>query len=143
MPFIDWLPAYSVGNQTIDDQHKELLEMVNRLHLSIVKNKVDEEVAQVLKDLIAYTQYHFDEEENYMHQAGFPHLKEHMKIHREIINSIGGYLMKLKNGQKVSVFQLISFLRDWLTKHILVEDMKYKTFIENSEIQKKEPVPAE
>lgn len=136
MPFIDWLPSYSVGNEVIDNQHKELVDMVNRLHLSIVKNKVDEEVSAVLKELVSYTQKHFNDEENFMHEAGFPLLKDHMKIHREMINRIGSYLVKMRSGQKVSVFQLIGFLRDWLMNHILIEDMKYKTYLEKLQEKK-------
>ena len=110
--------------------------MVNRLHNSILHNKVDEEVAEVLKHLISYTQYHFDEEENVMYEAGFPLLKEHMKIHRDLINRIGAYLVKMRSGQKVSVFQLIGFLREWLMNHILVDDMKYKTYVEKLQEKK-------
>lgn len=132
MPFIDWLPTYSVGHPKIDEQHKEIVNMVNRLHESILQNKVDEEVASVLKELISYTQYHFDEEENVMYELGYPHLKDHMRVHQELINRIGGYLIKLRSGQKVSVFQLIGFLREWLMNHILVDDMKIKTYLENN-----------
>lgn len=136
MPFLDWLPTYNVGHKNIDNQHREIVDMVNRLHNSILENRVNEEVARVLVDLMNYTKYHFDEEENVMYDNGYPLLKEHIKIHRDLINRIGGYLIKLRSGQKVSVFQLIGFLREWLVKHILDEDMRYKPYLPRNESSK-------
>ena len=32
MPFVQWKPAFSVGDLAIDEQHRGLLDIINRLH---------------------------------------------------------------------------------------------------------------
>lgn len=134
MAFIDWLPNYDIGHKTIDEQHKHLVGMVNKLHDSISRNKIDIAVAEVLKEIVEYTQYHFDAEERVMHESGFPAVKNHMVLHRNLIHGVAGKLAKLNRGEQVSVFEMMAFLREWLVNHILKEDKKFAAHLEEYQI---------
>ena len=65
MPFIEWKDAYSVNIAVIDKQHKHLIDLINRLHASILSGRDNETLADILTDLVYYTIYHFDTEEKF------------------------------------------------------------------------------
>lgn len=121
MPIIDWLDCYSVHVKELDENHKQIIEMVNRLHDSLLNDRVDETVGIVLKDLAAYTRSHFEAEESVMKQLDFPGLSDHRRMHQEFSSRVATVL---KPGTPVTVFELLAFLREKLVKHILQEDCK-------------------
>lgn len=51
---IKWRNEYTLGIELIDNQHKKLLEIVNRLYSAFIEKKQSEEVLTVLVELKDY-----------------------------------------------------------------------------------------
>jgi hemerythrin len=118
-----WKEKYSVGNATIDQQHKELFEIGNRLsEIAAVY-----EIKSLIMHLFEYTRKHFAYEEGIMKQMGFPLQEEHLKLHEDLISQLSEMS---KNSFKTdeAVFNFKMFFLDWLIDHIMVEDNKYVRF---------------
>ena len=64
--FFKWSPDYSVNIKTIDDQHQELVNILNRLFIAVSKREGDKVIAGILDALMSYTQTHFALEERLM-----------------------------------------------------------------------------
>jgi len=64
--FFKWSPDYSVNIKTIDDQHRELVNILNRLFVAVSKREGDKVIAGILDALMSYTQTHFALEERLM-----------------------------------------------------------------------------
>lgn len=124
MPFLEWYDSYSVHVDEIDRQHKQLVGMINRLHDSIVQNQVEQTLGQVLSELVDYTKRHFADEEHLMMRIGFSDLHRHREQHEKLKSQFAEILRRLRENDRLTIFELMGFLRAWLVDHILREDMK-------------------
>ncbi len=122
---IQWSEKMSVGNLIIDQQHKTLVDLVNKMYDAVSKGKGDEAVKEVLPELVNYTKTHFDYEENFMKQTSYPNLAQHHKLHQDLIRHAYDINDNIQTGQFFSSVTVTGFLKDWLMNHILKEDMKY------------------
>lgn len=118
-----WNDQYSVQIPEIDQQHKKLFALINNLYDQIMQGHAEEAIDSTLKALIDYTRIHFDFEERLMREGNYIHYAEHCAAHAELIRRIAEFDGKKLRGDLGD--ELMAFLFDWLTVHILEEDMKY------------------
>jgi len=59
MAFMVWTKVISVGVTAMDDDHKKLIDIINKLHDGIVAGHKKEILAAVLDHLVDYTKFHF------------------------------------------------------------------------------------
>ncbi len=115
----EWEDKFSVGNEKIDKQHQYLFRLGNE----IIKSDKSE-CKHYIMELFKYTKAHFGEEEGHMKEIGFTELEEHMEMHNALITDLStvaeGY-----SGSEGNIVEVVGFLYNWLTAHILTEDMKY------------------
>ena len=125
MSAIAWSEDYSVGIPALDDQHRQLFEILNKLDEAIEKNRGQRELTRVLREMVGYTQEHFAFEEKLMAAADFPGLKAHQARHRRIIQKVERFDYELNiEGRRIS-HQVRDFLQTWLVTHIAEEDRAY------------------
>ncbi len=125
--FVEWTDELSVGIQEIDEQHKILVGLLNRLYESIILRTDSEEAANVLKELSQYTIVHFAVEESLMRILGYDDYEEHKKHHEELTQQVVDLSNRVSSGKLSSSMELLNFLKNWLTKHILIEDKRYSS----------------
>jgi hemerythrin-like metal-binding protein len=142
MGIVTWSDElYGIGHETIDGQHKRLIQMINDLHDSLAKGRVTEGMKATLKGIVEYTQTHFADEEKIMEELGWPELDEHRRKHHALLRDVRKMLMRLKSGETVGPFELLGFLRQWLLEHIEGEDLKLRKVMQTSS-RTKSPKPA-
>lgn len=121
---VNWQDNYALGLDEIDEQHRMLFDIMNRLWAAILRNAEGQELGSILEDLERYTVLHFTEEETFMRSIAYPDFDAHIAYHRTFVKKLLDEKMAARAGQQVSL-ELIHFLRDWLVNHILVEDKRY------------------
>ncbi|MEJ2404650.1 MAG: bacteriohemerythrin [Candidatus Thiodiazotropha sp.] len=126
--FVEWTDALSVGIEEIDEQHKVLVELVNQMHEAIHERHGSDVVKSILNDLAEYTRIHFAVEESLMRILNYPGYENHKEIHEELLESVTELQEKVATGKTSIGFELMHFLKTWLTKHIMEEDMQYSGF---------------
>ena len=132
--FFAWADEMSVGIAEVDEQHKTLVGILNRLFSAVVSRESHEVTAEILDTLVDYSNTHFGLEEKLMQEAGYDPVEfaAHLREHRAFIEKIGSVAEKhLAEGKSVS-FEIISFLKRWLRDHILVTDRKYASALQES-----------
>ena len=132
--FFAWSDAMSVGIAEIDDQHKMLVDILNRLFIAVVQRESHEITVEILDTLVDYTKTHFGLEEKLLHDAGYnaEEFAAHQHEHRAFIEKISNAASKhLVEGKSVS-FEIIGFLKHWLRDHILVTDKKYASALQGA-----------
>ena len=128
--FVEWTDALSVGIQEIDEQHKILIGLINRLFDETVVNQASAEVTEeVLRELVEYTVVHFAVEESLFRIFDYPAIEAHMNLHTDLKTLVLDLQKKIKQGETVVNSDLLMFLRKWLTNHILKEDKLYAPFL--------------
>jgi hemerythrin len=126
--FITWTEELSVGIEEIDEQHKILIGLINRMHDAIHQRHGSDVVEGILAELAEYTRIHFAVEESLMRILHFPGYEEHHDLHEELIQQIVDLQKKIASGKHAIGFELMHFLKVWLAKHIMEEDMQYSGF---------------
>ena len=84
MPIVSWCDDYSVNVEKIDDQHQNMLELVNNLHSSVEARIDKKELEALLIELVDFTRLHFSTEEQLMKDYNFPELERHHQEHRTL-----------------------------------------------------------
>lgn len=121
---IEWTDEYRVGVAVIDDQHRQLVEIVNKFEEALRRKKGSRQVSTILNDLFGYTQEHFATEERLLAAAGYPQLKLHQSQHRQLLQKVERFQFEFNAGRRVST-ELHEFLAYWLVTHILRDDKAY------------------
>lgn len=121
---IQWQDSYKIGHDTIDNQHRKLVNMIAALQRSLIDGRSGDVLSQTLRELVDYTQYHFRDEEKAMLELGHQGIDYHKFLHRQFLDQLVQILSDLKQGKPFTTQDLITFLTNWLTEHIVAEDGK-------------------
>ncbi len=122
--FVTWDESLSVNIPHIDDQHKYLINLLNRLH-NAAQTDDTSEVVETLLGMRSYAIVHFADEEEILREHGYPDLDSHIKKHRLFIKKTEGYLKELEVSPLAVVSDLLRYLNNWLINHIRHEDGDY------------------
>ncbi|MGA3048031.1 MAG: bacteriohemerythrin [Terracidiphilus sp.] len=129
-PLMSWVDEMSVGVKVLDDDHKRLIELLNRLHEGIVTGQARRVLEDVIEQMLDYTKYHFSREESLFNKAGFPGAAEHKHEHDLLIRRAMNLQARFENGQSTELsLEAMDFLKRWLTGHIQGSDRDYMPFL--------------
>lgn len=123
-----WREEYSVNIQRIDNHHRRLFDMSNRLIEAIRQGRGAAEMAEALDFLMGYAIYHFSEEEALLARYGYSEQAGHALKHKRLLTQVRDLEERLAVGT-MSADEVRTFLQDWIVTHILMEDRRYATFI--------------
>lgn len=127
---IFWNANYSVGIAELDAQHKRLFELVNELIDDYNQKKAQADLAGVLNNLTDYCFEHLSKEEQLMYEHDYPSYRQHKEAHDAFRSRNGQFHIASAEGNPEVMAEIISFLTEWLTTHILKVDVQYKTFFD-------------
>ncbi|GBU28721.1 hypothetical protein R84B8_02281 [Treponema sp. R8-4-B8] len=138
--FVSWDDSYSVGFEHIDNQHKELVKMVNELYMACKMGALKEDIVylRTVSKALEYARVHFSDEEEYMGMVSYPELAEHKKQHEAFVVEIKKSVKLFEDGEAAPI-ELANFLKNWLLNHIAISDKKYAPYLKQL-IQDTEPV---
>lgn len=128
--FMEWNDKISVGIEELDEQHKQLLDLINRLYDAMISGEQKLQVARdVLNELMQYTIVHFAVEESLFRIFNYPDYEAHCAHHQELRAQVVDINRKVQSGEKMITPELLGFLRKWLSNHIMGEDKVYAPFL--------------
>jgi hemerythrin len=122
---VEWSDALSVGIDEIDAQHRTLIDLVNALNSAIEERHGNAAVGEVLARLEEYVRIHFAVEESVMRVLGYPRLATHKREHARLADQLGELRARFEAGHTALGFELMHFLKRWLTTHIMESDQDY------------------
>ena len=131
MPIITWKEVYETGIAALDNEHRKLVEQINRLGEVIRDKRNEEVVGEILAVLLDYTENHFQHEERLLQEYGFPGLAEHQEIHQALRNRVEEMKDQYADGHADLTKELYKFLRSWLLGHIVDVDKNYGAYLES------------
>ena len=132
---------YRTGITLIDDEHRRLFEIIKEtndlLHAELLHDKYDE-IVRLINELRSYTEFHFSDEEALMARINYPGLAAQKRAHSAFIERLVEIdlndLDEMDNHQQEYLLDLIQFLLDWLTNHILACDRKIGEYMREHHI---------
>ncbi len=129
MAALEWKVTYSVGATELDDDHKQLIDLINRIDEA---GRQGLALDHVLYDLTHYARSHFEREENRLRAVDYPGLEDHCAEHQafiEWLRAVEQAVAATPEWQGDIADSLGTYLRNWLINHILVVDMRYRDFL--------------
>jgi len=129
MALITWNDSYSVKVKQMDEQHRKLVEMINQLHDAMKVGQGKQVVGDVLNALVSYTKTHFASEESLMKTYGYPGYEDQKKAHDNLVGQVGDIQKKFQDGNAPLSQDVMTFLKEWLVKHIQGADQKYGLYL--------------
>lgn len=125
MPIMTWDSSLDVGVESMNDDHKQILDLMNEIHDRAAAGETGEAMIALVDTLAGVTTEHFRDEEAYMASVDFAGLASHTLIHADLLKKYIAHAdaIRTNGGQVPSDF--LMFLKLWLTAHIKGIDMKY------------------
>ena len=139
MPIV-WRNAFSIGDPSIDANHRHLLVLINAVENVLKIEQPLSLLLTALDELEAYTREHFAREELLMINLQYARYDGHKAAHLELIeqlNDAAKPIRELGDGASQSTLavpedvrdNLIGLIRHWLVDHIIKEDMLLKPLL--------------
>lgn len=125
---IDWDEQLSIGIQEIDEQHKVLVDLINELYRAMIEGHAREKNGEILGRLIEYTKTHFVVEESLMRIFGYKDYEGHKARHDDFIARLEDMRREYDSGDTKITLELMEFLKDWLSSHIMRTDTEYAPY---------------
>jgi len=124
-----------VGNEQIDEEHKELFQRINDLHEAISSKRERADIEMILAFLEDYVISHFGMEERMMIKTSYPKFSIHREKHTYFIEEFIRIRNGFTSGPESETFeyakQIGLLLRDWLIHHIQVFDKELSGYLKN------------
>lgn len=128
MAAIKWDPALETRDRNIDDQHRRIFALAGELQEACLLCDDEDRVADAVYALSDYVLEHFRDEESYMMRCGYPEIGPHRAMHDYLSGRALQFTAGYVNGEVRGIDSLATFLVDWLTHHILAEDMRVAVY---------------
>jgi len=122
---IEWEDKFSVGISIINEQHKEFIDILNKVIYTKEHNDNIEEIDEVLEEMVNYAHTHFKIEESYMKLFNFPYYQDYEKEHHDFVIKTIAYHDKVIKGDSQVVNEILEYLKRWLVNHIQGTDKKF------------------
>lgn len=127
--YLTWKDSYSVGIESIDNDHKKLIHLINNLQTAIDYKTDRQFERQTLDEVVDYTVYHFTREEGLMENNDYPDFVPHKAKHEEMIDKVNKLVEAYENNESGAIESLLVYLKSWLIKHINGTDQEYSEFL--------------
>ena len=100
MKSLEWKESYSVGVQSLNDQHKLLVGHLNTIYELFDSPDKKSQVGTLLTQLEQYAQIHFRSEEDLFTKYKYRELDKHALEHRFYEQKVREFKMKLTHLMK-------------------------------------------
>ena len=128
-----WNNSYETGNEIVDNDHKEIFALVEKVLSSSFTSR-REKVATAVDFLANYTVSHFQNEEKLMDESDYPLTAEHKKQHADFLEVAMSLKQQFSDegfsiGELTDDTDILHFSLEinktvvgWLTEHVIGSD---------------------
>jgi len=123
---MEWDKSLSIDIHLIDEQHKELIDLVNKLKAASERQDEDPNlVSSALTMLVSYANTHFTTEEEVMRIYDYPGYEEHKKVHEKFKEKVTTLVKDYEEGEMMLMNTVLHFLEHWVEHHIKGMDKQF------------------
>jgi hemerythrin len=121
MTLLTFKPEYSVGIDSMDEEHRQLIRLINELYEEMKERKDRDSIEQFLGDIHAAVSAHFALE---VSKAGFEEFDAHKEDHEELLDQIRDMMDVFDQDSERGMFVLRERLSDWFASHFATFDAR-------------------
>jgi len=124
MKLLQWKEEYSVGIEAVDHEHKELIDLINRLHGELDASDARSTVPRFFGDLLKGISAHFALEEKFMRDLRYDGLASHKSDHERLLDDLRGIMDAFELSEDVDRVELAQRLDAWFSHHFRTHDAR-------------------
>ena len=124
MALLQWKAHYSVGIEAVDHEHKELIDLINRLHDELVGKGDAFSVESFFGDLFKAISAHFALEERFMREHQYDELVQHKADHERLLDDIRSMMDEFIDDEEPGREGLSARLDAWFSRHFETHDAR-------------------
>jgi len=125
MELFRWYQAYSVKNEELDNHHKTLCSLLNKLYENCMGTDLPNGLDSIVNELVSYSDYHFSAEEQHMRDIGYKDIDQQIIEHGEFKQRALQLQNAVTKNDLERTKELIIFLGKWILHHVMEEDKKF------------------
>jgi hemerythrin len=125
MTLLNWKDEYSVGIAAVDHEHKELIELINRLYDELNKPGAKSSASKFFGDLLRGISAHFALEERIMRDLGYERMTSHKHDHERLLEELRDMMDAYEQSDTVDVLELAPRLDQWFSRHFRTHDAEF------------------
>ena len=120
--FLVWSEHLSIDHAEIDQEHKYMIRLIDRLYNIPDNGRSLDEVEQLFGDLVDFMAIHFQHEERLMTEINYPKLSDHAKEHDCLIATYASYFYDRGARDRIARQRALTELSTLITDHIKAFD---------------------
>jgi hemerythrin len=123
---LKWRDHYSVGAESVDYEHRVLIDRINRLDDQLMAEDGPLEASAFFEDLTEVITAHFAREERFMREHGYGQLPQHREDYERFLDDIRDLIDEFDRSEKTGREDLAARLDGWLSGHFETHDARLK-----------------
>jgi hemerythrin len=124
MGLLHWEKRYSVGIEAVDHEHRELVDLINRLYEEARVRGSKVAVLGFFGDLFKAISAHFALEERVMRERGYDQLTQHKNDHERLLDEIRDIMEDYEMTDLFDEELLAQQLDAWFSRHFETHDAR-------------------
>jgi len=117
MRLMNWKDEYKVGIDAIDNEHRELIETINRLHEELDSPDRKRTVPGFFRRLLVEIKAHFAHEEEFMREHHYAGLSAHKEDHDLLLDELRDIMEAFERSLEIDSVDLSMRLDAWFFRH--------------------------
>ncbi len=131
MALIEWRAEFEIGIPSVDYEHREMIDLINRLHAALAANPAQDDIVAFLGEINARISAHFALEEKEMRDMGYDQFADHKADHERLLDEIRDIMDDVEDNPDHYEEILETRLVDWFTAHFRDKDARLHRFLDD------------
>jgi hemerythrin len=124
MSLITWKPEFSVGVESVDFEHEQMIKLINEIYDEMQTHRDADSIEQFIGDVHFAISAHFALEERLMRDASYPEFEAHKEDHEELLDQLRDLMDKLVADPEQGFDLLQENLSSWFEQHFATFDAR-------------------
>ena len=124
MSLLQWKAKYSVGIASMDDEHREMIGMINGVYARLGESPDANEIESCLEEIFSTISAHFALEERIMRDAAYGEYEDHKEDHEDLLDEIRDLMDEFVVDAETGGRVLEERLSAWFSKHFATFDAR-------------------
>jgi hemerythrin len=129
MQLLQWKPSFTLGIASVDTEHRDMINTINRVYATLEDEGSEAEVNRVLGEIHAQISAHFALEERLMRAASYAEYAQHKDSHEQLLDQIRDLMDSFSADPVAGRTQLQESLSNWFGVHFASFDARLHTHL--------------
>lgn len=124
MSLLQWKPEYSVGIDSMDAEHREMIDLINGVYAKLGESPDAQDIEGCLDDIFSTISLHFALEERLMRDNSYAEYEDHKENHEDLLDEIRELMDEFVADPDSGSRLLERRLSNWFANHFATFDAR-------------------